>query len=216
MIQCLMIPPNYPRKLRSSAAHVVLYKPSDTLVSPETSHETRRWTLQIRRVVSVLDRTFVRSRLGDSYTAWLELLDGRFRLKIIIRSRAHGGDGDSTAVPRPGHPPSYVRPRVARPRSSVRPPCATSGISPDAAWHGHNDCAQDGCQTPSTRHTRAERSDRSGTTPHARVHTHMSLSTISTASASSSAAAGRSGSWDWSLRSMGRRAAPATWDGGRH
>ena len=50
MIQCLMIPPNYPRKLRSSAAHVVLYKPSDTLVSPETSHETRRWTLQIRRV----------------------------------------------------------------------------------------------------------------------------------------------------------------------
>ena len=51
---------------------------------------------------------------------------------------------------------------------------------------------------------------------HTRAHTHMSLPTISTASASSSAAAGRSGSWDWSLRSMGRRAAPATWDGGRH
>ena len=145
----------------------------DSTSRPPTGTRTRPVVGRCKSdaLVPVLDRTFVRSRLGDSYTAWLELLDGRFRLKIIIRSRAHGGDGDSTAVPRPGRPPSYVRPRVARPRSSVRPPCATSGISPDAAWHGHNDCAQDGCQTPSTRHTRAERSDRSHTTQRARKHT---------------------------------------------
>ena len=74
---------------------------------------------------------------------------------------------------RGAHSYRYVRARVTRPRSSVRPPGATSFTPPDAAWRGGNDCAQYGRQTPSTSHTRAQRSDRSGTTPHARAHTHV-------------------------------------------
>ena len=59
------------------------------------------------------------------------------------------------------------------------------------------------------------RSDLSLTTQqaHARTHTRR-CATMSTASDSSSAAAGRPGSRVWSLRSEGRRAAPATWEGG--
>ena len=59
------------------------------------------------------------------------------------------------------------------------------------------------------------RSDLSLTTQQARARTHTRhCATMSTASDSSSAAAGRPGSRVWSLRSEGRRAAPATWEGG--
>ena len=64
-------------------------------------------------------------------------------------------------------------------------------------------------------HRQELRSDLSLTTQQARARTHTRhCATMSTASDSSSAAAGRPGSRVWSLRSEGRRAAPATWEGG--
>ena len=70
---------------------------------------------------------------------------------------------------------SYVRALVARPRSSVRPLRATCGTPPDAGWRRHNDCAQDGRQTQSTRRTGAPKRSVTNDTASARAHTHTSL-----------------------------------------
>ena len=72
---------------------------------------------------------------------------------------------------------SYVRALVAQPRSSVRPLRATCGTPPDAGWRRHNDCAQDGRQTQSTRRTGAPKRSvtNNDTASGTRAHEHTPL-----------------------------------------